>query len=237
MRLTFLLQAASIAQVLPVFAGLTGDRFVTPLRRVVGFWCLVLLLGDMAQLIAGLGGEENLWLGYIVPPVTSGVVLWALSLAHPDPIGRTTIRLAIPLQISVGVVLTLTVEDPNTFSLAASPFHALVVLLAASWAFLRLGLSETAGLARRDWFWMVGGIMIYSATFTALQPVSWFLRASDRLDLLAAVYYAKAAADILAFLAIAVGMLCPVPPTSSGGSSSPPSSPSPSSSAPSARPW
>jgi hypothetical protein len=196
-----------------------------------------MLLGDTGYLMASLARGENLWLGYVVPPVTSGVVLWALSLRHPDTIGRITIRLAIPLQILVGMVLTLTIEDPSTFSLVAGPFHALVVLLAASWTFLRLGLSETEGLARQDWFWIVGGIMIYSATLTALQPVSWFLRASDRLDLLAAVYYAKAAADVLAFLAIAGGMLCPVPPRSSGGSSSPPSSPWASSSAPSGRPW
>jgi hypothetical protein len=187
--------------------------------------------------MAGLRGEENLWMGYVVPPVASAVALWTLALRHPDSFGRTAIRMAIPLQVIVGIVLTVTIEDPSTFSLVAGPFHALVVLLAASWTFLRLGLSETEGLARRDWFWMVGGIMIYSATLTALQPVSWFLRASDRLDLLAAVYYAKAAADILAFLVIAGGMFCPVPPTSSGGSSSPPSSPWASSSPPSARPW
>jgi hypothetical protein len=190
-----------------------------------------MFVGDAGYLMASSGGEENLWLGYVVPPATSGLGLWALSLGHPDVIGRTTIRLAIPLQLGVGVVLTLTIEDPRTFSLVAGPFHALVVLLAASWVFLRLGLSDSEGLARRDWFWIVGGIMIYSATLTAVQPVSWFLRASDRMDLLAAVYYAKAAADIVVFLAIAGGMLCPVPPTSSGGSSSPPSSPSASSSA------
>ena len=236
MRLTYLLHAASVAQVLPVVVGLAGNRLVTAQRRAASLWCLVLLLGDMAQLIAGLGGE-NLWLGYAVPPAAGAVVLWALSLEHPDAIGQSTIRLAIPLQIAVGIVLTVTIEDPNTFSLVASPFHALVVLLAASWTFVRLGLSKTGAPARQDWFWMVGGIMIYSATFTALQPVSWFLRASDRLDLLAAVYYAKAAADVLAFLAIAGGMLCPVPPRSSGGSSSPPSSPWASSSAPSGRPW
>ena len=195
---------------------------MTRFRRATAAWCLVLFVADAANLMASLGGN-NLWLGYLVLPVVTGLALWTLSLVHPDSTGRLAIRAAIPLQAVVGLVLTITIEDSTTFSLVAGPFHALVVLLAASWTFLRLGLSESEGLARRDWFWIVGGIMIYSATLTALQPVSWFLRASDRPDLLAAVYYAKAAADILAFLAIAGGMLCPVPPTSSGGSSSPPS--------------
>ena len=235
--LRLLLHVATLSQVVPLIVAIAGDRLHSPLRRAVALWCLALFIGDALYLMASLSRGENLWLGYVIPPLGSVLALWALSLGHPDAVGRVAIRVAIPLEILVGVILTLTIEDPSTFSLVTSPFHALVVLLAASWTFLRLGLSETEGLARRDWFWIVGGIMIYSATLTALQPVSWFLRAAGRLDLLAAVYYAKAAADIVAFLAIAGGMLCPVLPTSSGGSSSPGSSPWASSSAPSARPW
>jgi hypothetical protein len=165
------------------------------------------------------------------------MALWAISLAVHHPTSRLAIRIAIPLQALVGVILTAAIEDRTTFSLVAGPFHALVVLLAAAWTFLRLGMEESGGLARRDWFWIVGGIMIYSASLTGLQPVSWFLRATNRMDLLAAAYYVKAAADCVAFLAITGCMLCPIPPTSSGGSSSPPFSPSGSSSVPSASRW
>jgi hypothetical protein len=235
--LRLLLHVATLSQILPLMVGIAGDRLRSPFRRAIALWCLILFVGDAAYMMASISRGPNLWLGYVVPPLGSALALWALALVHPDAIGRTAIRLAIPLEIAVGVVLTLTIEDTTTFSLVVSPFHALVALLAGSWVFLRLGLSEADGLVRRDWFWIVGGVMIYSATLTAWQPVSWFFRASDRVDLLLAVVHARAGADIVAFLAIAGGMLCPVPPTSSGGSSSPASSPWASSWAPSARRW
>jgi hypothetical protein len=209
-----------------LIAGLSGDRLSTALRRALALWCLILFAGDALYLMVEKSWGANLWLSYAVAPVASGFALWVLSLSHPDAIGRLALRVAIPFEIAVSAVLTFAIEDRTTFSLVATPFQALVVLLAAAWTFLRLGLLETRRLTGQDWFWMVGGIMIYAATWTALEPVSWFLRAADRMDLLAAVYYAKAGMDILAFSVIAGGMLCPVPPRPSGGSSSPPSSPS-----------
>jgi hypothetical protein len=229
--------AASLSQFLPPIVGIAGDRLSSAFRRAVALWCLALFLGDALYLMAALSRGENLWLGYVIPPATSALALWAVSLDHPDAVARLAMRIAIPVQMAAGAALTLTIEDPADFSLASGPFHALVVLLAASWTFLRLGLRETESLARQDWFWMLSGIMIYAATSLALQPTSWFLRATDRVDLLAAVHYARAGTEILAFVLITWGMLCPVRPRSSGGSSSPPSSPWASSSPPLARPW
>jgi hypothetical protein len=176
----------------------------------------------------------NLWLNYVVPPFTCVLGLWAMAARHPHSFGKTAIRTAAPLQLIISVVLILTIEDPNNFSLVVGPLGALLLLLAASWTFLSLGLADTGGLARRDWFWIVAGVMLYAATTTALEPVSWYLRFAGRFDLLAAVYYARAGVNILAFLAVAGGLLCPIPPTSSGGSSSPPFSLLGSSSGPSA---
>jgi hypothetical protein len=226
-----------MSQIAPLVAGLVGDRLVTPFRRRVALWCLVLFAGDGLYLMVNHAVGVNLSLGYVIPPLGAALALWALSQVHPDDVGRATIRWAILLQISVGVALTLTIEDTNTFSLVVSPFHALVVLLAAVWVFLRRGLSEMGALFRRDWFWMVGGVMVYSATLAALQPVSWYLRASGRPDLLQAVLAVKAGADIVAFAIITGGMFCRARPMSSGGSFSPASSPSPSSSPLSAPRW
>jgi hypothetical protein len=104
----------------------------------------------------------------------------------------------------------------------AAPFHALVLLLAAMWTFVYRGFHDSGRLAAAGWFWILLGMMLYTGTSTALQAVAWYLYEAGRPDLIRAVFNLKAVADILAFAAIAGGMLCRLPPTPSGGSSSPP---------------
>jgi hypothetical protein len=180
---------------------------------------------------------NNMWVGYLFMPMTGAVALWALSHWHPPGTARLALRVAVPLFVTVSAVLTLRLEDPHTFSLVAAPFHGLVLLLAAIWTFIQLGMGETAPLLRRDWFWTVAGLMLYAGTTTAMEPAAWYLLSVERVDLLNLAVNAKAASDILAFVAITWGLLCPVLPTSSGGSSLPPSSPLGSWSAPSASRW
>jgi hypothetical protein len=72
-----------------------------------------------------------------------------------------------------------------------------------------LSHAETGTVARTDWFWIIGGIMLYQATVVGQQPVAWFLNASDRADLLVAAYVVRAFVDVVAFLIIAWGMVSP----------------------------
>jgi hypothetical protein len=97
-------------------------------------------------------------------------------------------------------------------------------------------LAEHGRLLRQDWFWILGGIMLFTGTGTALQPLAWYLVRVGREDLLLSAFNLKAAVDIFAFAAITWGVLCPLPPRLSGGVSSPPSSPLASWSSPSASP-
>jgi hypothetical protein len=222
---------------LPPVVGGIGGRVATPPRRWVVVWCLLLVANGAISLALGLQQINNLWVGYAFMPVTGAVALWALSLWHEPGTARLALRLAIPLFVGVSAVLTLGLEDPHTFSLVAAPFHGLVLLIAAAGTFIRRSLGETTSLMRHDWFWTVAGLMLYAGTTTALEPVAWYLLSTERVDLLDLAFNAKAASDILAFVAITWGVLCPVPPKSSGGSSSPPSSPWASSSAPLASRW
>jgi hypothetical protein len=132
--------------------------------------------------------------------------------------------------ILVSVALTLTLDDPRSFSLVVTPFHAIVMLLAAVWTFVSLSLEARSFIGREDWFWIIGGLMLYAATATAMQPLAWYL-ISERVDLLHAAFNVRAAVVLLSFAAITWGMLLRRMPRYSGGSSSPPSSPSSSSSA------
>ena len=229
--------ASGLSQLLPPIVGVIGGRVATPPRRWMVVWCLLLVANGAISLALGMQKINNLWVGYVFMPATGAVALWALSSWHDPGTGRLALRLAIPLFVAVSAVLTLGVEDAHTFSLVAAPFHGLVLLIAAVWTFIRRSLGETAPLVRRDWFWAVAGLMLYAGTTTALEPVAWYLLAAERVDLLNLAINAKAASDILAFVAITGGVLCPLPPRSSGGSSSPPSSPWASSWAPLASRW
>ena len=231
------MHAGALSQLLPPVVGVIGGRVTTPPRRWVVVWCLLLVANGTISLALGMQKINNLWVGYVFMPVTGAAALWALSLWHGPGTARLALRLAIPLFVGVSAALTLGLEDAHTFSLVAAPFHGLVLLIAAIWTFIRLSLGEATPLVRHDWFWAVAGLMLYAGTTTALEPVAWYLLSTEREDLLFLAFNAKAASDILAFGAITWGVLCPVPPKSSGGSSSPPSLPWASLSDPSASRW
>lgn len=229
-----LLQYAAIgAPLLPVLAGGLRARYLTKARLAIVLWCAIEGSLNILALLMGSRGRNNLWLGYVGHPVLSMALLWALAQWHPAKSARLALKVAIPLVLVVSIVLTLTLDDPKDFSLAVVPFHAIVMLLATVWTFVSLSLVTERSLAGEDWFWMIGGVMLYAATATAMQPLAWYL-IRERVDLLHAAFNVRAAVVILSFAAITWGMLLRGAPRYSGGSSWPPSSPYSSSSAGSA---
>lgn len=176
-------------------------------------------------MLMGSQGINNLWLRYVGEPFTTGALLWALALWQPDRRAGLALKAAVPLVIAVSILLTLTLDDTRSFSLVVAPFHAIVTLLAAVWTFVSLSLEARSSIVREDWFWVVGGIMLFAATATAMQPLAWYL-IKERVDLLHAAFNVRAGIVVLSFIAITWGMLPRATPTSSGGSSSPRSSPS-----------
>lgn len=196
-----------------------------PARQLVIVWCVIVGSSEIIAMLLGARGVHNLWLAYIAEPVKAAALLWALALWQPDRSASLALKVAVPLVIAVSILLTLTLDDTRSFSLVVSPFHAIVTLLAAVWTFVSLSLDARSSIVREDWFWIVGGIMLYAATATAMQPLAWYL-IKERVDLLHAAFNVRAGIVVLSFIAITWGMLPRGTPTSSGGSSSPPSSPS-----------
>lgn len=225
--------AAVVAPLLPVLAGALRPRALTRARLAIVLWCAMEGSLNILAMVLGARGRNNLWLGYVGHPLLSMALLWALAQWHPGKPARLALKVAIPLVLVVSVVLTLTLDDPRDFSLAVAPFHAIVMLLATVWTFVSLSLATEQSLAGEDWFWIIGGVMLYSAIATAMQPLAWYL-IRERVDLLHAAFNVRAAVVILSFAAITWGMLLRGAPRYSGGSSWPPSSPSSSSSAGSA---
>jgi hypothetical protein len=217
--------AALGAPLLPLVAATIRRRGLTRAHLAVVLWCAIEGSLNGLALLIGSRGKNNLWLGYIGPPLLSGALLWALAQWHPAKAARLALKTAIPLVLIVSVVLTVTLEDPRDFSLAVAPFHAIVMLLATFSTFLSLSLDSESWMAQEDWFWIIGGLMLYSATAATMQPLAWYL-IRERVDLLHAAFNVRSAVAILSFAAIAWGMLPRRAPRYSGGSSLPPSSPS-----------
>lgn len=237
LRPTLLQHAAIWSQLVPPIVGVAAGRAATPPRRWSIVWCLALAAQDAVAVAVARQVGNNMWVAYLLTPVTASVALWALSLWHGGARGRLALRAAIPLLLAVGAVLTLHAEDFRAFSLFVLPFYSLVLLLASVWTFLSRSLGESGVMLRQDWFWVVGALMLYFGTMTALAPVSFYFLDLGREDLIHYAHNAKAAMDVLAFAAITGGVLCPLRPKSSGGASSSRSLPSGSSSAPSGWQW
>lgn len=218
---------------LPLAAAAIRASGLSKAHLAIALWCAIEGSLNVVALLLGARGRNNLWLGYIGAPVLSAALLWALAQWHPRKSAQLALKVAIPLVILVSAILTVALDDPRDFSLAVAPFHSMIMLLAAVWTFVALSLEEGSSIPRADWFWIIGGIMLYAATAAAMQPLAWYL-IRERVDLLHAAFNVRAAVVILSFAAITWGMLLRRTPRYSGGSSSPPSSPSSFSSAGSA---
>jgi hypothetical protein len=215
--------AGAASQAIPPLAALRyGRRLPAPRRWIVG-WALLLLGNDLTQLAFALSGRHNLWLRYLVGPVETGVVLIALSLWHGDSVARLALRVAVPVFTLIWILLVALVERTDTFGLVTGPLQALVLLVASLGTLLLRVRTQEGRLSREDWFWVCTGLSLWYGTAAALEPLSRLLVA-EHPSVVSSAYQVKAVVDILASLIITRGMLCPIPPRPSGGSSSPASS-------------
>ena len=211
----WVLYAATLAQGLPPLAALRYGRRLPAPRVWLAIWCLALLASDLAQLWFRTGGN-NLWLNYIVVPLHNVIMLWTLSLWQEDPVSRLAFRVAIPLDLLALVSLIPAVQSASTFNQFTWPFQALVLLTGSLYTLVRRSIAEPERVTSRDWFWVTLGTSLYFAFRMALPPfVELMLHTNRELTRLA--YVVSAWADIVAYVLIARGMVCPLPQARSGG--------------------
>jgi hypothetical protein len=214
----WVLHAASLAQILPVLAAARYGTRLPPPRRWVVVWCLALLASDAAQFFIRGPNQSNLWIVYFVVPLHNVIMLWALSLWQQDPVSRLAFRVAIPLDLLALVALIPAVQSAATFNQLTWPFQALVLLAGSLYTLVTRSSNEPDRVTSRDWFWVTLGTSLYFAFRMALPPfVELVLKSDPEVARLA--YVVSAWADILAYILIARGMLCPLPPAHSTGSS------------------
>ena len=204
------LYAATFVQLLPVAGGLLNAGNLPLPRRWFMLWCLLSFAADGVQFIFGQYIGQNLWLRLIIAPMQAAVALWALSLWQLDAKPRRVMRQAIPLLIPVTLLVALLWEGTESFGDKSGPMLQLALLAAAVYTLVSRSLAATGRLAREDWFWATLGLSLYVALAVALGPVAMALLQGNT-EFLKQVLIFKARADILAFILMTVGMLCPLP--------------------------
>lgn len=214
-RTPWVLYAATLAQGLPLLAAVRYRRRLPAPRVWMAVWCVSLLAGDMALLWFRNVGS-NLWLTYVVVPLQNAIMLWTLSLWQEDPVSRLAFRVAIPLYLLALAALIPAVRSGSTFNQFTWPFQALILLAGSLYTLVRRSIREPERVTSRDWFWVTLGTSLFFAFRVALPPfVELMLHANPELTRLA--YVVSAWADIVSYVLVARGMVCPLPQARSGG--------------------
>lgn len=206
------LHAATLAQLLPILGGLPQLRSLPRARRWFMLWSALSFAGDGLQFIFGQVVGQNLWLRLIIAPVQFAVAFWVLSLWQLDPKPRNLMRQAIVILIPATLVVALLWEGLASFGDKSGPVLQLALLAACVYTLVSRSVASTGRLAREDWFWITLGLSLYVALGVALGPVAMALLQGNT-EFLKQVLLFKARADILAFILMTIGMLCPLPRT------------------------
>ena len=220
MRAVPLLSAAALAsQLLPPLAWLVRR----PAARAPGFVAaaaIVSLVGDLAARWVAHRGQHNLWVWNVAGPPFAALMLLALAEWQRTDFERLVLRIAAPATALAWVILVATVEDPMGFGRYTGPMHALILLGAATWTWLRRASGAEGQILRADWFWACGGLALYGASTAAIDPLAALLL-DERPDLVARAYILRGAAYAVAYLLLTWSILCSIPGKRSSPSSSP----------------
>jgi hypothetical protein len=206
-----LLVAATLVEAAPPAAQLATRRRPRGGRAWLLVWCGFLFIMDLWGFWTSLHGERNLWLWYISKPGSVALVLWTLSYWQPGDTWRLTYRLAIVPFLAVWGTLTWLVEDTSAYSAASVPMATLIALAAAATVLIVRSHRSATAVWRQDWFWIAGGMTMYFGTSATLSPLGAVLVPAHAALFTSALLF-KAFLDVVAFLLITWGVLCPPTP-------------------------
>ena len=151
---------------------------------------------------------NNLWLSILAAGFIMVGLMVALAEWQVTEVERLTVRIAIIPCVVVFSGLVFLVEDLEQISRFAYPFYLVVVLALASWTLLRRTYQRPGTpIFNTDWFFILGGLALSSATTIVSTPIAAVLVAHQRNDLFLQVWQLRAACTIVAILLITVGTL------------------------------
>jgi len=204
------LHLATASQLFPAIAALRFAGRLPAVRWWFLAWCLLSFLADGAQLLSAHIAGSNLWLRLVTHPLRAALLFWTLSLWQLEPKPQRMMRQAIVIFIPVTLAVALLWEGAASFGDKSGPILQLGLLAGCVYTLVSRSVAATERLAREDWFWITLGLSLYFALNVALAPTAMALL-RDNVPLLKQVLLFKARADILAFILMTVGMLCPLP--------------------------
>jgi hypothetical protein len=205
-----IVHVAAASQALPVFAALRF-RFQLPrARRWILLWAGLQVCLDGFHLLAAELIGSSAWLRIFATPVSDAILLWALSIWQVHAFPRLAVRIIILVYVATWVSVTWW-EGFADFGTYSEPLHSVVLLAVLLYTLVSRSAAATESITRSDWFWITLGLSLYFALGVALGPFSRVFFPSNP-ELVRQAYLFKAGADILAFVLVAVGMLCPIAP-------------------------
>lgn len=186
-------------------------------RKLIVAWLLVYFVSDLAGLITNLNRIDNQWLRYIFTPVSDVLVMLALAALQDHPLRRIGVQVALYLLVPVWLIYAIA-EGPKSFGEYSDPLRSVVILIAALMTLIGNSLTTTRRISRADWFWVAAGVALYFALELALGPFLKYVLPNS-LGVASRAFQLKASVDIIAFLLIGTGLLCPLDPARSSGRS------------------
>jgi hypothetical protein len=197
------------SQALPALALLTRRNASRPVA-IIALVFLGSLVTDQVGRYVGHAYGNNLWVSILAGGFVMVGLLVALAEWQITAVERLTVRIAIIPCLVVYCGLVIFVEDIAQISRFAYPFYLFVVLALASWTLLRRSYQRPGiPIFKTDWFLILSGLALSSATTIVSTPIGAVLMAHQRVDLFLQVWALRAAFTIVAILLITIGTLRP----------------------------
>jgi hypothetical protein len=210
----WIVNASILAEAFPVAAAV-ATRTRDPARRWIAVAFASWVVQDLALWWTAVRHLNNHWIIHIGNPITTVLFLLAYVWWMEDSVRQRALQIAAGAYVVVWGILFLTVENVGTFSQYTGPLQALVLMLVCAYAVVRAVGTGTAPVWQRDVFWVSIGLLLDFGTGLLLTPVSGML-AQAHPSLVLHALAGKDAINVLAYLLVTIGMLCPPSPSSIG---------------------
>lgn len=206
--------AGLFAQSVPAVALLSRRNLSRPVVLIaVSF--LLTFVGDGVGHYIGRVTGNSLWMNSVTELTIGPMTLWAIAEWQVTYIERLMVRISVVPFLLIYGGLMFFVEDLSNFPKYTSPFLAILILGASAWTLLRRAMTNIERpLLRTDWFFVLGGLALSSATTAVSTPVGAILIAQNRMDLMIQVWTWRSIFVLLGLLAITIGTLTPPAPES-----------------------
>ncbi|MBP6671113.1 MAG: hypothetical protein KA180_16780 [Gemmatimonadales bacterium] len=211
---------ATLSLLLPIGAGLAGRTKLDTARLwFLGYLLLELLL-ETVSFVLGRFRINNHLVAHLGVPLETALILLAFAAWQVDAGARRLFSALVPLSGCFWVPLLLGWEAPNQFSIGLESLQAVLCLAAATYTVVRRAIASTGLPQEEAWYWIGGGVMLYTGTWALMNPLNHYL-VERAPEVAVAVLTVRAGAQVGANLLYFRGMRCPTSPSSSGFSTPP----------------